>query len=177
MFASGFRLAALPVGVFLLSLINNLDELRVKQCIGAALLVAVLAQWAGRFEPHEKVSPAWGVAAFSLSGLMAGAFGMGGPALVLWLMAHKWSSLETRGFLFWWFLILLPPQIVLLYFKFAEDVFPAMAVGLACTPLIVIGAVVGLRLGDRIPKERLRVITYLILTVMAVVSILAPIFQ
>ena len=100
----------MPVGVALMYAIFQLDVARTKQVVGVVLLIVLGLQTCCKVQPRPHIHWAWTVVAGSLSGLMAGLLGMGGPPLVLWLMAHDWPSLRQRTFLWLSFLLLVPFQ-------------------------------------------------------------------
>lgn len=84
---------------------------------------------------------------------------------------------KTRGFLFGVFAMSIPVQLVLLYITFGTPVFRFAAIGVALSPVVYLGAAVGLPLGDRMGRARLRGIAYAILFLIglsAVVQALLP---
>jgi uncharacterized membrane protein YfcA len=172
--SSGVRLIALPLGMFVLFHMKVLSKDQIKQVVGAVVLVAVLAQWLWHVEPRERLHPIWGLLAFFGSGFTAGLCGMGGPPLVLWVMARKWNGLETRGFLMANFGILVPVNMALLYYAFRDPIPKFILIGLAFSPLILAGNALGLRIGDRLPKARLRQLAFGLLVVVGASSIAAP---
>ena len=75
--------------------------------------------------PHTEVGA---LLAGMASGYMAGAFGMGGPPLVLWTMAHDWPAKKSRAFLWSNYLVFMPIQSCLLLWLFGWKA--AMAMGM-----------------------------------------------
>jgi len=114
------------------------------------------------------------VVAFSLSGVLQGVAAVGGPPLVLWVMAHRWSNRQTRAFLFSTFLLTMPYQLLYLYVHFGPGLLPTMVTGLLFSPLVALGSLTGIRLGNTLPKPLLRKLAYAALLLMAALSILAP---
>lgn len=168
------RLVTLPLGVYLLHLSGSLAQDQVKQIIGLMILAAVIIQIAWQPQPREKLHQAWEWLAFSLSGVTLGFCGMGGPPMVLWVMAHNWSALRSRAFLFCVFASGVVPQGLLLYLVFGRDILPAALLGLAGIPVAYLGTVWGLYLGHRIPKPTLRTTAYGVLLLIAISAIAAP---
>lgn len=168
------RYVTLPVGVWLLVLLAGQTLGLAKQVIGVALALVVAVQWVARVRPRARVHWAWTPIAGGLSGLMAGAIGMGGPPLVLWVMAHDWPSRRSRAFLWVLFLLVMPPQVALLVWQFGWPVVQALGVGLAAAPLVLAGAHVGEKLGERLNRRRLRQVALVLLLILAVASIVGP---
>lgn len=92
---------------------------------------------------------------------------MGGPPLVLWVMAHDWTAERTRAFLFASFMSLVPVQLALLYWTFGKDVVYGIAVGAALSPVVFLGSLFGLRVGALIPKPLLRRLAFFLLVAIA----------
>lgn len=172
--ATVVRLVALPIGMFVLFHMTVLSKEQIKQIVGAVVLLAVLAQWLWKIEPRERLHPIWDFLGFFGSGFTAGLCGMGGPPLVLWVMAKKWNGLEIRGFLMANFGILTPLNMALLYYAFGDPIPNYILIGLAFTPLILLGNALGLRIGDRLPKAHLRSLAFGLLVIVGVSSIAAP---
>ena len=172
--ASAIRYAALPVGISLLSWVNSLGTTTVKQVVGGMLLLILSTQRWVRIRPVEHLARGWDLLAFSLSGLMLGMLAMGGPPVVLWLMAHDWSALRTRAFMAALFLLAAPVQLALLYWKLGDEVAPFFLLGLESAPLVIAGSLLGIRLGERLDRERLRraILFFLLLT--ALFSLFSP---
>lgn len=172
--ASAIRYLTLPLGISLLYLVNRLDPTHVKQLVGVMLLLILAGQRWIRIRPREKLAFVWDLLAFSASGIMLGMLAMGGPPVVLWLMAHDWSALRTRAFMAALFLTAAPLQVVLLYWKLGESVASAFVVGLAMTPLVIAGSLLGIRLGNRLDREWLRRFILFFLFLTGVVSLFSP---
>ena len=173
--ATLIRYLTIPLGVALLLAIDALDRTQAKQILGVLLLLVLLVQLFWKVEPREDLHPGWMVLAFSLSGVMHGVAAMGGPPAVLWVMAHSWTNRQTRAFLQSLFLLASPFQISLLYLFSKGAISGALLIGLAFAPLVVLGSTLGVRLGNAIPKQRLRQIAYGFLLVTALASVMAPV--
>jgi uncharacterized membrane protein YfcA len=172
---SAVRIASMPPGVWVLTQIVDAGRQRAKQVIGVALLVIVVTQWLARVKPRQAINPGWMVAAGIAGGLMTGAFGMGGPPLVLWAMAHDWPARCTRSFLWANFLFITPAQLAAMAWLCGWEVIDGpIALGLAMTPVVLVAAAVGVKIGDRLNRHRLRIAAFVILILIALWSILAP---
>ncbi|HEB60938.1 MAG TPA: sulfite exporter TauE/SafE family protein [Phycisphaeraceae bacterium] len=164
----------LPPGVLLLSRIQLLEPMRIRQLFGVIVLAALLVQMIWRIKPRTYLHPAWGVVAGSLSGFMSGMSGMGGPPLVIWVMSHTWSTERTKATLWLIFTILTPIQIIMLYLRFGTLAFIAAGTGLALAPVVLLGMIPGMWLGKQIGKPLLRRISYIILLLISVYAIVQP---
>jgi uncharacterized membrane protein YfcA len=173
--ATLIRYLTIPIGISLLLAIDSLDRTQVKQILGVLLLLVVLVQLLVKVKPREELHPGWMALAFLCSGVMHGMAAMGGPPVVLWVMAHRWSNRQTRAFMLALFLLAAPLQLTLLYLFSGGAILGALLTGLAFAPLVALGSTLGVRLGNYIAKKRLRQIAYGILLVTALASILAPI--
>jgi len=160
-------LAMIPVGVFLLGRITLLSEAQVRQVFGVIVLLIVLFYALWRPHPRERIHPAWTVAAMLGGGLLAGLCGMAGPPIVLWAMTHQWSSQRTRATLWALFLGMAPMGLFFLYQRFGPAVLHAALLSLLMTPAVLLGAIPGIWVGNRIPKPVLRRLAIVLLLVLA----------
>jgi len=168
------RLVALPLGVFAQAAATKLDPGTVKQMVGVVLLVVLLVQWAVRVEPREHLHVAWEFAAFLCAGFMVGFCGMGGPPMVLWIMAHNWSNRRTRAFMFVVFFSSLIPQALLMVMSEGTSILYYLVSGLLALPFVLLGTFLGVRIGDRISRPRMRMIIYAVLITVAVSAVTWP---
>jgi hypothetical protein len=109
-----------------------------------------------------------------LGGFIGGVAGMGGPPIVMWVHAHDWSNQRSRATLWAYFSGLTPIQLVVLYLKFGPDVVTAVGTAAILAPVMVLGILPGLWLGHRIPKPRLRQISYTIILIISIYAIAEP---
>ena len=171
------RIGTLVVGLLILRQIAELDTRAIRFVVGIVLCLLVVTQLVGKVRPAQTMHWLWGALAFSTSGLLSGACGMGGPPLVLWAMRHDWPAEKIRGFLFAVFAASIPIQIMLLYFTFGIDILHATATALLLAPAVFLGAAVGLPLGNRLPIPILRGIVYAILLIIGLSSIIPQVIQ
>ncbi len=171
------RLLFLPVGVGLLVGLAAFPQTRVKQIVGGVLVVVLATQWLMRIKPRPRLHWGWGLLAGPLSGAMGGALGMGGPPLVLWVMAHDWPSRRSRAFLYTTFALALPLQLMAIAAWLGEPVIDAIGLGLIVSPLMMVGARLGSALGERLNRNRLRLAALLLLLALAISAIVGPLLQ
>ncbi len=172
----GLRVLMMPAGVMLLGVLVGLGTARVKQAIGLMLLGVLCVRWLLRVKPRERVAWGWTVLAGSTSGLTAGLVGMGGPPVVLWVMAHDWPGKKSRSFLWATYLLLIPFNLAVLVYRFGGVIWGSLLLGLCLAPLVVAGSELGQRLGGMMDRHRLRTAALVLLWVLAVVSVLGPVF-
>ncbi len=168
------RILTMPVGVLLLGLLVTQGQARVKQVVGLMLLIVLGVQWLLKVQPRERVGLGWTVLAGSCSGLTAGLVGMGGPPVVLWVMAHDWSSKKSRSFLWLTYLMLIPFNLAVLIYKFGDKMWGPLLLGLCLAPLVVAGSEAGMRVGALMSRQRLRVAAFVLLLLLALGSLLGP---
>ncbi len=167
------RLLVLPLGIMILVQLNQLSTATVKAFVGACIIVLVLLQVILKVKPRERLPAVWNYLAFASSGLFAGMVGMGGPPLVLWISAHRWEGDKIRAFLFANFTILAPLNLFLIWRSFGQPALSAMGMGLLVAPVVVVGGLIGVKLGTHIPRELFRKILFGILIAIGVGSIVA----
>jgi hypothetical protein len=170
------RYALMPVGVLALFLIGHERKALASQLVGVIVLVIVAVQRAWRALPQERLHPAWEWLAFGLGGFLLGFCGMGGPPMVLWVLAHNWPMNRARGFLFYIFATGLVPQALLLWLFFGVEVLDAMLLAAAALPAVLAGLWFGLYLSRLVPDRVLRSLGVAILILIAVSAILTPYF-
>jgi uncharacterized membrane protein YfcA len=168
------RIIATPLGVALLGLLVAKGQELVKQVVGGVLLVVVLVQWLARVQARQHVHWAWTAVAGLLSGVMGGALGMGGPPVVLWVMAHDWPGKQVRVFYWVTFVMMIPLIIGLLSWRFGLHVLAGYGWGLALAPAVLLASAIGVRLGDRMDRHRLRTAARIALILIAISSIVGP---
>jgi uncharacterized membrane protein YfcA len=168
------RLATMPLGVMALWWIGQDSNDAASQMVGVIVLAIVLLQWSLRVTPQPRLHPAWEWLAFSLAGFLVGLCGMGGPPMVLWVMAHNWPMARGRAMLYYLFVIGIPPQALLLWLTFGGDVLRAMLLGMATLPALLVGTWLGLALGRMIPDRVLRPLAMVVLVLIALSAIALP---
>lgn len=168
------RSAGIPIGLWLLSELEQLSSSQIKQIIGLILLVVILLQLGLKIKPREHLHPIWGLLAFVGSGIMQGVSSIGGPLTVIWVMAQTWSNQVSRGFILHILLLTLPIHLFLLYLTYGNDMVSPVIQSLYLLPVVVIGTYVGVIVGNQISKTQLRTVTYGLLLFLAISSVLSP---
>lgn len=173
--AAVIGLASVTIGLILLKRLAAMNMDHVQAVVGGILCLLVTIQFFSQPRPFRAIHWGWGGFAFIGSGLLTGLCGMGGPPLVMWSMAHDWSTEKTRGFLFAVFAMSIPFQIVMLGMTFGMSILWNVAIGIAFAPLVYLGAIIGLPIGNRMAKDRLRHIAYAILLAIGCSSVIPAI--
>jgi uncharacterized membrane protein YfcA len=172
---TAYRFAAIPLGVWLLVVMKSrCSPAQIKQFVGLMILLALTVQWRTRRKPRAEPRLVWTPIAGLASGLFAGLVGMGGPPLVLWLAARDWSTQRTRALLWTLFLLMVPWQLLVMYWQFRDPIPRSMLLAVFYMPVVFVGGWLGTNCGDRLTRTRLRTITYVLLLWIAVFSILDP---
>lgn len=175
--ASFIRYLALPLGILTLMTVDTWSQSEIKAVLGGLILFILTVQTIWKVEPKDHLHPAWGWLSFASSGFLQGLASLGGPPIILWVMAQQWSNQSSRVFLFTLLLVSTPFQVAMLYFNYGDELTQALLLGVLFSPLVALGSALGVKVGNLIPKPRLRKISFMVLVVVAVVSILSPLFD
>jgi uncharacterized membrane protein YfcA len=170
------RFAFLPLGVYALSLVGQERKDIASQLVGCIVLAIVAVQWLWHSHPQPRLHLVWEWLAFSLGGFLLGFCGMGGPPMVLWVLAHDWSMNRARAFLFFIFAAGLPMQALFMWLRFGTEVVDAMLLSAAALPAVLIGLWLGLQLSRLFPDRALRRLSVAMLVLIAISAIAAPYF-
>jgi uncharacterized membrane protein YfcA len=169
---TAIRLLALPAGIIVLGVLSAHGQSAIKHVVGGVILAILAAQWLFKVRPRDRIATGWMWLAGLVSGFLTGLISMGGPPLVMWVMAHDWPSHRARAFLWLSFLIATPVMMGLLLWRFGSPLAVPMLIGIMLTPIIVAGSIVGMRLGRLMNRSRLRLAMTILLIVIAVSSMI-----
>lgn len=168
-------LPMVPVGAMLLGLLKGaLSPEQVKQALGFLILLVLGIQLAIKPVPKERVHPGWTVLTMGSAGIMSGMAGMAGSPIVLWLLAHKWSSLEKRLTLWGVFLCFFPVQVGSLYLRFGDSVASAAGIAVFYIPIVLLMAGPGFWLGRSLHPKVQKGLIIGLLTLTAGAAALGP---
>jgi len=165
------RLLFVLVGLWGMKVLVQHGALYIRLALGLVLAAATLMQMASDRPPRPRLAWGWDLLAFPASGVMAGFSGMGGPPLVLWAMAHDWSTRAIRGFLFAVFAASIPLQLVLLRISFGPGIWTYIGLGFASFPLLLLGARLGMPVGNRMSHRTLSRVAGLVLLLISVSAV------
>tara|TARA_R110002049_G_scaffold27321_2_gene93979 strand:- start:38309 stop:39070 length:762 start_codon:yes stop_codon:yes gene_type:complete len=168
------RILFLPLGVFALQHLELLSPVTLRQIVGGFVLAATTATIYLRPTPREHLHPGWSFLAFPLSGFLQGLVGMGGPPMVFWVQSHDWSTRQTRAFLFSMYLVSIIPALGILFYFFGERVIKPGMISALTIPLLLLSTYLGLELGNRLGRHRLRRLTFGLLLMMGLMGLMSP---
>jgi uncharacterized membrane protein YfcA len=168
------RFLTLPLGVWTLWLVGSTSKDLASQVVGVIILLILVVQWLLSVPPQDKLHWGWEVVAFGGGGFLLGLCGMGGPLMVLWVMAHRWRVVKAKAFLYYLFATGMVPQAFFLWLFFGPSIFAAITLGLLGIPALVAGMLLGLAIGSRLTDHVVRRITIAILVLIALNSIIMP---
>ena len=171
------RLAAMPLGVAALYLLGAAGRDLASQLVGAVVLAIVFSQQVLRTAPRERLHQGWEWLAFTLAGFLMGFCGMGGPAMVLWVMAHNWPLRRARAFLFFLFATGMIPHAIFLVAFFGTEILWSMALGVVAIPILLLGTLLGLKLSSHSSEKLLRQISTAVLVLIGASAILMPLLR
>ncbi|MEY4567667.1 MAG: hypothetical protein RLY14_2637 [Planctomycetota bacterium] len=170
------RLAFLPLGLLVMSWMQESSKPLLRPVVGAVMLAATLSQCVSSPKKKEESTTGWMLGTFSLSGFLQGLCGMSGAPLVLWCYARPWPHDKVRALLFTVYLTSFLPQWLLLYGRFGSTIPKASLRSLVALPLILLGTYLGLKFARRVPDHAIRRISYSLLILFAAFEILTPLF-
>ncbi len=161
-------LVLLPAGTFILVSVPA-DEMR--RAIGAIVLIVALVLWSGwRYRGPRGTGPAIGVGLFG--GALAGATGVAGPPVILYLMSSDDSPALTRANLIAYFSVILVGFMVVLTFKGLITTEIVWLVGALLIPFVV-GAAIGTKMFPLASERVFRIIALTTLTLSSLYVLVA----
>lgn len=167
---------ALPIGVFSMYHLTFLNKSTIEQFIGVLVLILLLLQWWGIIRPREIVSPIWGYIAGFFSGYLNGLSNIGGPPIVLWVLAHRWPNNKMRATPMAFSLVFLPFQLLFMYIAFHSLFWSPFLKGIISIPAVIAGTYLGLKIGKKISRDHLELYMRILLLFVAASSILKHLF-
>jgi uncharacterized membrane protein YfcA len=159
--AAGAALCA-PLGVALLNALDPQVTRRVIAFVVLAFSLVLLTglRWSGRYRPLT------GFGLGSLSGTLLGATSVGGPPVILYLMAGPDDAATTRATLAVYVALSAAIGVVALAWQGAMPA-AAGALALAMAPLFMLGVVLGGRIFARLSDQRFRRVTIWLMLVVS----------
>ncbi|MDA1193582.1 MAG: sulfite exporter TauE/SafE family protein [Planctomycetota bacterium] len=147
--------AGLPLGILAL---RDLDPEPCIRALGVFLIAFVLqAAWPRRTAAPEReaVARRWGVPAGFAAGLFSGAFAMGGPPVIAYATARRFSPATFKGVLQGYFMITTAILVGMLAYA-GLLTSTVLEHNLHFAPMVPLGIWIGTRYGDRIPPVLFR---------------------
>lgn len=166
------RYLTMPIGVLLLLSVESLDTEAVKRLVGLGVLLSVGMRCLARGETVRDLPTAVSAVMFGLSGVLQGLVSMGGPPLVLWMTTREFRANQARAFTMTLFLLNAPLQVLLLLFLSQTMTVDVLLMALVLTPVIYLGTLIGVRIGDQFSKQALNRVALIVLVVIATNAII-----
>lgn len=166
-------LLGVPIGV---ALLRYADPLFLKRYFGIAILASALLLillWRTRFMTRRGGGNRRTVQVLAgiLGGFMCGSANLGGPPVVFCGLVQHWEKMTTHAVFARYFLATASASALgLMLFGLYEQA--TALTGLGLTPVVWLGFFIGAKLRDRIPEQQFRQYLMVLLTVLAVVSLL-----
>lgn len=170
--AAIMRYLTVPIGVLLLLSVESLDTETVKRLVGLGVLLGVGLRTLARSSATRELPTAVSAAVFGLSGVLQGLVAMGGPPLVLWMTTREFRANQARAFTMTLFLLNAPVQVLLLLLLSQTMTLDALLMALILSPVIYLGTLIGVRIGDRFSKPLLNRVALIVLAVIATNAIM-----
>ncbi|NQU10482.1 sulfite exporter TauE/SafE family protein [bacterium] len=166
--------AAQPVGCWILGQLVFLGRERIAQVFGGIVLALLAVKLLVKPQPRDNLPPGWGVLTMVASGIISGLSGMGGPPVVLWTIAHRWSNERIRVTLWTIFTAMAVTNLGWLTWRFGRPVFEATLIGLLFAPVTLLGTIPGSWVGAKMSPAAMRRVATVILVVVAAYALLQP---
>ncbi len=173
--ASG--LAGLPIGLYLMFRVSGLQQSSIKQLIGFLIIFMLTLRWSKLIKSVISVKAIWTYLAGFMSGILNGFANIGGPPVVLWVLAQNWENRKMRATVISFSLFFVPFQIVIMIIMFGRTLYLPLFYSLLLSPSVLIGSWFGLKFGDMFSKKILEKYMELLLLIIALVSVLRPLFK
>lgn len=170
-----FCLGGLVIGISGLKHLSSLPPESVRQYVGTLILLTVCMRSCVKIKPRDSIPLFWGFLAAFFSGILGGVANIGGPPLVLWLVAHKWSVARTRSLIPAFTLMMIPLQLSLLWIVFGSKMLLLnISIGSIFLPLIILAAFIGNYSSQKLSADKLRTIIFILLIIIGVSYLVYP---
>ncbi len=170
-------LAGLPIGLYLMFRVSGLQQSSIKQLIGFLIIFMLIFRWSKLIKSVIRVKAMWTYIAGFLSGILNGFANIGGPPVVLWVLAQNWENRKMRATIISFSLFFVPFQITIMIIIFGRTLYSPLFYSLVLSPSVLIGSWSGLKFGDRFSKKILERYMEFLLLLIALVSVLRPLFK
>ena len=149
----------------------------IQQVLGVILILIVVCKRYIKIDEQKELATKWEIIAFSISGVMLGFVGMGGPAAAIWVMFQPWTAKQSRGFLFAMLFYGMIPLALILAWRFGPSSIDGLILGALGLPIVFIGTAVGIRIGNRLDHKKLKSYALLALFLIGISALLRPLFM
>ncbi|MGY8731498.1 MAG: TSUP family transporter [Pirellulales bacterium] len=177
------RILFILPGVLLLQWLMTLEgnpaerKQMIQQVLGVILILIVVCKRYIKIDEQKQLATKWEIIAFSISGVMLGFVGMGGPAAAIWVMFQPWTAKQSRGFLFAMLFYGMIPLALILAWKFGASSLDGLILGTLGLPVVFIGTAMGIRIGNRLDRQKLKSYALLALLLIGISALLRPLLM
>lgn len=161
-------------GVFSLRALTRFNSDLFGIIIGSILLILISLRLFLRIQPRDSVPWYWGATALLIGGFICGLAGVGGPIIVLWVMAHKWDNDRIRVTLWSVFLLMTVLQIFAYWLAFGNIAIRGVLSGLIVLPVVLAASFIGIFTGSKLKDKSLNVFITILVVLISVYSITKP---
>lgn len=170
-------IVGLIIGIVALKKAALLDQDTIKMIFGVIILLTVGMRLFVRVEPRDSVPFRVSALAAFLSGLLSGFANIGGPPMVFWILAHKWSNNRLRATIPAFTLLMIPVQVILLWISFGLPVLIKIAEGFLFFPIILAAVFAGNLCSHKLSTNKVRIIIIILLTITGLSYIIYPLIK
>jgi len=172
-----FCLIGIVLGTWGLYEVNQLDPETIRQLLGILILATLLFYLSVNLQPRDSLPKIWDFTAAFTSGILTGLSNAGGPPILLWVLAHKWSKDRMRSAVSAFTLLLVPVQLLLLAVVFSPVLLVYCAASLLISPFAIFGTQTGSFLSRRVSVKKLRAGMMVLLAMTALLYLLEPFYH
>ncbi|MEN8221876.1 MAG: sulfite exporter TauE/SafE family protein [Acidobacteriota bacterium] len=173
--ASG--LTGLPIGLYLMFRVSGMHHSSIKQVIGFLIISMLVLRWTRLRNRVRTIKRIWTYIAGFFSGILNGFANIGGPPVVLWVLAQKWENQKMRATIISFSLFFVPFQIIIMVIIFGRSLYSPLLFSLILSPAVLLGSWIGLKFGDRFSRKILERYMEILLLLIAFASVLRPLLK
>lgn len=156
-------IAGIPLGVYALML---LDASLIRRLVGVAILLACVQMLLPGNGKPRTISWPWAVAAGFTSGILGGAFGIGGPPVIAYATLQQWDGPRYKAMLCSFFAASNLYRVIIMLSTglITREIAIRFAWGL---PAVLVGVYLGIRMFDRLSRQSFRraiIVTLIVLS-------------
>ena len=152
-----------PIGVYFL---KTWDETALRMGLGILLTAFSVYSLSGvRF--RGAIDGVWGYAFGFFSGMVGGAFGLNAPVSLIYITSTGWDVEEKKAVMVTNFVIS-NAVILCLYFVAGVPMLAPVKYAAICAPSAIVGAMIGASFSDRLKKETVEQVIYVLVLVMGI---------
>jgi len=170
-------LTGLPIGLYLMLKVSGMHQASIKQVIGFLILIMLFFRWSGLKNRIISIKRVWTYIAGFISGVLNGFANIGGPPVVLWVLAQKWENKKMRATVISFSLFFVPFQITIMIIMFGKSLHSPLLYALMLSPAVLLGSWAGLKFGDKFSRKILERYMEILLLLIALASVLRPLLK